>query len=427
MPSKRSRSEERERKRKFRAKMSVDAKKIEREKARKGMAEIREKLRFGKDEHNNLTKGDKTNDEDGKLYHETERFARESYQRKLGMRKKRENLTVEELNVEREKAREGMRRMREAQTEDTKTAEREKDRLRKRKQRILQMKTEKTVATEITNETKHALQVEIKGQKDIVEILNQKYRNDKETKKGNDRNEKVTVRNLKKDDLKKYKNKKYQERRSNYKELTRFENIKRKYKYREEKLKTELDKDEVLTKKNKNESDLFQDLYQFYKTTDEARNITVREYPELCPKFEDLRNTEEEEKKKYESVAKKVKTVVEDCVCDFDLNCKFCEGQHDDEKNFYADALNVFTELEEQQFVKEELQAIRNLKKKERKEKRTEKTREAKKPLPPLPFRELSLYEKIRKDIITEREREWVIYEKEWEKKDKAEAANKNK
>ena len=400
--------------------MSVDAKKVECEKARKGMAEFREKLQLEKDEHTETTKEDHKNDEDGKLYHETERCARESYQRKSRKRQIRENQSQEEQILEREKAKEGMRRMREAQTEQTKTAEKEKDRERKRKQRILKKKTEKTVEIDKVNETKQGLQRELKGPKDIVEMLNQKYRNDKEMKKKDDYNEKLTVRNLEKDDLRKYKNMKYQERKSKYKEMTTFEGLRRKYKYREEKLKTTVDENEVLIMKNKNQSDLFEDLYQFYKTTDEARNITVREYPDLCPRFEALRNAEVEEKKKCESAEKKRKTIVENCVCDYDINCKYCEDQHGDEQNLYADAINMFTEIEEQKFAEEELQAIRNIKKIERKE----KTREAKRPLPPLPIRELSLYEKIREDIIQQREREWVIYKKEWEEKEKAEAAN---
>ena len=42
---------------------------------------------------------------------------------------------------------------------------------------------------------------------------------------------------------------------------------------------------------------------------------------------------------------------------------------------------------------------------------------EFRKPLPPLPVRELSEYEKIREDIIAQRNQEWQVYEKEWEKK----------
>ena len=36
---------------------------------------------------------------------------------------------------------------------------------------------------------------------------------------------------------------------------------------------------------------------------------------------------------------------------------------------------------------------------------------------PPIPSRELCEYEHIREDIIAHREREWIVYEAEWEKK----------
>ena len=39
-----------------------------------------------------------------------------------------------------------------------------------------------------------------------------------------------------------------------------------------------------------------------------------------------------------------------------------------------------------------------------------------KKLLPPLPIRELSDYDKFRKDIIAQRRQEWEVYEKEWER-----------
>ena len=56
--------------------------------------------------------------------------------------------------------------------------------------------------------------------------------------------------------------------------------------------------------------------------------------------------------------------------------------------------------------------------KKDRQKKEEKILIKARKPLPPLPIRELSLYEKIREDIINQREREWVIYEKEWERQE---------
>ena len=67
-------------------------------------------------------------------------------------------------------------------------------------------------------------------------------------------------------------------------------------------------------------------------------------------------------------------------------------------------------------FQKEDLEQYKNLLKNERKSKRKELKERAKKPLPPLPARELSEYEKIRENIITQRNKEWLVYEKEWEK-----------
>ena len=65
MPSKRSKSQERERKRKFREKLSADAKEADRENARTGMAEMRERK---KDEDKNTIKKTRQVHEDEKLY-----------------------------------------------------------------------------------------------------------------------------------------------------------------------------------------------------------------------------------------------------------------------------------------------------------------------------------------------------------------------
>ena len=52
-----------------------------------------------------------------------------------------------------------------------------------------------------------------------------------------------------------------------------------------EKLKTVIDENEVLVIKKKNQDDLFQDLYRLYRTTEEAKKIIIREYPNFCPEF----------------------------------------------------------------------------------------------------------------------------------------------
>ena len=159
---------------------------------------------------------------------------------------------------------------------------------------------------------------------------------------------------------------------------------------------------EVLVIKKKNQDNLFQDFYRLYRTTEEAKKIIIREYPNFCPEFEKLIKADADQKieleRKNEIVEKE--KVTEHCICEYDIDCKYCKDQFENEQNLYADAINTWT-------------------KKDRK-KKEEKTKsvEAMKPLPPLPIRELSQYEKIREDIINRREKEWVIYEKEWERQE---------
>ena len=84
-----------------------------------------------------------------------------------------------------------------------------------------------------------------------------------------------------------------------------------------------------------------------------------------------MRNAEVEEKKKltrkYENFEKKAS--VENCVCDFEINCKYCEDHPRDKHNLYSDTINTLRDIDEQKFAEEELQAIRNLKQKIKKEK----------------------------------------------------------
>ena len=228
--------------------------------------------------------------------------------------------------------------------------------------------------------------------------------------------------------LKDHKRKKYLERKTNKRELTKIEAIRYKYKYREKKLKMVIDEKEVLILKKKNDDDLFQDLYKFYKTTEEAKMIIIREYPNFCSEFEKLKTDEDkniELERRKESAEKE--NVAEHCICEYDIDCEYCKEQFENEQNLYEGAINTWTELEEQEFRETELKAIRTLKRIERKEKRKLKSEEVMKPLPPLPIRELSQYEQIREDIINRREKEWVIYEKEWERQEMEKAQSLKK
>ena len=110
---------------------------------------------------------------------------------------------------------------------------------------------------------------------------------------------------------------------------------------------------------------------------------------------------------------------VEECSCDYDIDCKYCNNLSDEDKNLTALAEHTWTQEEERQFEEKEMNEYRENKRIERNKKRKEKSEDLRKPAPPLPERELCLYEKIRGDIIEKREKEWKIYEKEWEKKEK--------
>ena len=105
-------------------------------------------------------------------------------------------------------------------------------------------------------------------------------------------------------------------------------------------------------------------------------------------------------------------TGLDECICDIDIDCPYCTAQHEAEKCCYTS----ISKEDKERFDKEEMEEYKNMLKIERKRKRKALLEKLKRPLPPLPVRELSDYEKIREDFIAQRKREWVVYEKEWEK-----------
>ena len=113
-----------------------------------------------------------------------------------------------------------------------------------------------------------------------------------------------------------------------------------------EKLKEVIDKNEVIVMKKKNQDDQFKDLYHFYKTSGEAKKIMVRNFPDLLPEFEKLIVDKLDEKKKSERKKEIVEkeTEIDHCICDYDIDCKYCEDQLKDENYLYADAINTGTE-----------------------------------------------------------------------------------
>ena len=101
--------------------------------------------------------------------------------------------------------------------------------------------------------------------------------------------------------------------------------------------------------------------------------------------------------------------------CDVDNDCKDCEKTYEKENDLHK----MICDQEKAHFDKKE-----NLQS-ERKPNRIKIKKKIEKSIPSLPARELSEYEKIREEIIAQRKKEWLIFEKEWEKKWEESRVNK--
>ena len=142
---------------------------------------------------------------------------------------------------------------------------------------------------------------------------------------------------------------------------------------------------------------------------DSSDDQSIEESSDIVKKLNDIHRNERE--CRLVKAGNDRKSESEDCTCDFDIDCISCAAQNEAEKNLYT----LTSKEESDRFQKEELEAYRNQKKNERKEKRKVLIEKAKKPLKPLPNREPSEYEKIREDLIAQRQKEWLVYEKKWE------------
>ena len=120
---------------------------------------------------------------------------------------------------------------------------------------------------------------------------------------------------------------------------------------------------------------------------------------------EDTEKDDEIEREK----AKERNSDSDECTCDYDVDCPACTAVLENEKGLQDDT--QWTAEDEA----EEREEYKSLERRKRTEKRQEMLRKANIPLPALPERELSQYEKIREDIIAEREIEWAKLEAKWE------------
>ena len=105
----------------------------------------------------------------------------------------------------------------------------------------------------------------------------------------------------------------------------------------------------------------------------------------------------------------------EKCVCDIDINCEYCEKVYEKEKNL----VHIISPEEKKQLEKEELEQNKIMQRNKKRSQRKRIKEKFLKPLPPLPEKELSQYEKIRLEIISQRNKEWLKFEQEWEEKNK--------
>ena len=234
--------------------------------------------------------------------------------------------------------------------------------------------------------------------KDFVDANKEKYME-------SDEEEKIT------DYYERERERKQTERLNKSKESKDYENVLQKHKKR--KIRREINK------KDPTEADISEELetwFDFFNRNDETKNIMRDKNPTIYAKCHELKiNKEIEKRKEMENKDrdKKIKdseyiNEEDECVCDYDVNCKFCSSIAEAEKGIIQ-YYKMTPEEEEENEVYKLLQ--RNL----RKEKRQEIVRKSMLPLAPLPERELCEYEKIRENNIEQRKKEWAVKEAEWE------------
>ena len=159
------------------------------------------------------------------------------------------------------------------------------------------------------------------------------------------------------------------------------------------------------------------------KQTAEDKKVENEKKKERMRKLRERRKEEkcinDSEDSRCSDIVNKLRTVTEvtsdheECVCDIDINCKYCEEVYENEKNL----VQTISPEEKERFDKEDLEQYKIMQRNERKLRRKMIKEKLLKPLPPLPERELSQYEKIRLEIISQRNKEWLQVEKEWEEK----------
>ena len=138
-------------------------------------------------------------------------------------------------------------------------------------------------------------------------------------------------------------------------------------KYTDDKRKTMKDRNKERMRKKRMESILFEDSDEY---TDDSSEISSDDSDENLENPPDIiKQLNEEHRKNQEletSAVDEEKYGVENCICDYDINCPYCKAQHEAEKSLYS----IISKEESARYEKEELEDYKRMIKNNRKEKR---------------------------------------------------------
>ena len=100
------------------------------------------------------------------------------------------------------------------------------------------------------------------------------------------------------------------------------------------------------------------------KTSDEISNEEENEPSDIVKKL----NEEHRVLNKKENNTEKdeIEIGLNECICDFDIDCPYCAAEHESEKNLYSDY--IVTKEESERFQREELEQYKSTKKLEKKD-----------------------------------------------------------
>ena len=152
-----------------------------------------------------------------------------------------------------------------------------------------------------------------------------------------------------------------------------------------------------------------EDWLKFFSQNEEAKKILKKENSEIYTMCEEM----EKEKAKHIVDVNRSNDSLQECMCDYDIDCAYCSAVCENEKRL-VEKFELNAEDDEA-----ELKEYRYMKNKVRREKYHDKNEKEKVPIPALPERELCEYQKIRENNMAQLNRELAEHEARWEAKSK--------